>query len=129
MSIDVSWYDQKSNIVLWKIGETWTIDDYDQACKQTEVQLLSSDQPAAMIIDATAPIERPRMGLMSRLLKALSGGELEILVYVREKNDPPLVPQLLNLLMRTNRSIKIKQLKFMSSVQDAAAYILDTLSA
>jgi len=123
MPIDVSWYDRADKILLWKIGETWDLDEYYQAVEQTKTLLAEVDQPAYTIVDATDLVHRPRTGLMSHFLKVLREIELDLLIYVRSKQSPPLVEKLLNLLVRSS-SIRVKQIAFATTMEDAVRQIL-----
>jgi len=122
MPIDVTWHDRDDKILLWTIGETWELDEYYQAVNLTQTMLKDVENPRYAIVDATALVHRPRPGLMGHFLKVLREVELETLVYVRRGDSPPLVEKLLNLVMRSP-SLKVKQIHFTLSVDEAVRYI------
>jgi len=119
MPIQVSWYNQQEKILLWTVGETWTLDEYYEAFYETKALLALVEQPTYAIVDATRLESRPRVGLMSHFLKVLKDVDLELLIYVRDSNHPQLVQQLLNLIVQSNRTTKVKQVQFASSMKDA----------
>ncbi|GEM_PF-3591837 len=122
MPIDVTWHSRDDKILLWTIGETWELDEYYQAFNLTKVMLEGVEQPAYAIVDATSLVHRPRAGLMGHFLKVLRDVELEMLIYVRRKDSPPLVQKLLGLVVRSP-SIKVRRIHFTLTVDDALMHI------
>ena len=119
MPIEVTWYNAKEKILLWTVGESWTIEEYYEAFAQTKALMKDVEQPAYAVVDATELLSRPRMGLMSHFIKVLREVELELLIYVRRNDSPPIIQKLLSLIVQSSQGLKVKRLQFATSMIEA----------
>lgn len=119
MSIEVQWFNQNNEIILWKVGRSWTIEDFYAAHTQTEAMIKALDYPVSAIVDASDVEKRPPDNLLPHFKAILSETHIHTLVYVSSKTSPLVVETLLNVLIKVNPDIQVHNLRIVRSRREA----------
>lgn len=110
MPISVAWYDQTT--ILWKIGESWTVDEFYTALDATHTLLAAHDGPAITLVDATRTRQRPQTNLMPHFRAALRDTRLDLLVYVHSMIGSRLIEVLIDMVLKFTPNVGVKKVRF-----------------
>lgn len=123
MSIDAQWFDQNKQIILWKVGRSWTIDELYAAHIRTEAMIEPLNYHVSTIVDASDVEKRPAANLLPHFKKILSETHVHTLVYISSKNSPLVVETLLNVLIKVNTNIQVQRVHIARSRQEALTFL------
>jgi len=119
MPIEVLPLEDMPGVLCWRVDGAWTIEDFYGAVTATQSLLATDPKYANVIVDASQATVRPKGNLLGPFRHALTRIKLDTVVYVRNGGGSKIIELLVNVVIRTNPKLSVKNFRFAKTMQEA----------